>query len=563
MQKKTVGKSTWFKGGKRTCAGLTGKGVKNGLNGGMKRGTGPLENIETRSVMFVEHTRDGELAKRLREQLGRMEKVMGFRIKVVERTGTKIKDMFSLTDVWGGSQCDREDCTTCTQGGEEVPDCTRRSVLYESICTKCNGGAREAGPLKVPNSKVPSIYVGESSRSIYERAGEHWRAYQKKNTDSHIWKHHLLHHNGEGEPEMVFKVVGTFRTALSRQIMEAVRKRGRGKSVLNSKGEYDRCKIHRLTIGSDALENIGTEYHQDDWNGGNNARVGEEALLERRKHMDTKNKGRNVLKPRIGGGQKRGMDENSGQVLGRKAKKRKYVLLGGNWGQQDGIKECGQNLRIEDSTGPLEEQIEVGNRIPSTDENMKGTEHRTILSTSHLLRTSPLLTDEGVEKDELRPLEGSEAKGDGTDENSRSMGAAMSTSPLLTVGKDSTGPLLNKEGESTRPILKTGVQSSILGYCKPRVLENDDNSDMMLDMASNVTTLRDLRGTCMIVSGKCQEHSLEAKRVTQNKMIWTRNKKTGLFGYKRRKVSVLRCTGHMATLVETMGERGSTGLAGD
>ena len=44
----------------------------------------------------------------------------------------------------------------------------------------------------------------------------------------------------EGEPQVMFKLVGTFRTALSRQIMEAVvRIRGRGTSVLNSKGEYD------------------------------------------------------------------------------------------------------------------------------------------------------------------------------------------------------------------------------------------------------------------------------------------------------------------------------------
>ena len=36
----------------------------------------------------MEHTPSGELAKRLREQLRRIEDLMGFRIKVVERTGT-------------------------------------------------------------------------------------------------------------------------------------------------------------------------------------------------------------------------------------------------------------------------------------------------------------------------------------------------------------------------------------------------------------------------------------------------------------------------------------------
>ena len=59
---------------------------------------GPLE---TRSVIFVEHTPDGMLAKRLREQVNRMEHIMGFKFKVVERTGTRLKDMFSPTNVLG------------------------------------------------------------------------------------------------------------------------------------------------------------------------------------------------------------------------------------------------------------------------------------------------------------------------------------------------------------------------------------------------------------------------------------------------------------------------------
>ena len=65
---------------------------------------------------FVKHTTGGELAKRMREALSRIEKKMGFRIKVVERSGTQIKDLFSLTNVWGGIPCDRKECITCTQG---------------------------------------------------------------------------------------------------------------------------------------------------------------------------------------------------------------------------------------------------------------------------------------------------------------------------------------------------------------------------------------------------------------------------------------------------------------
>ena len=54
-----------------------------------------------------------------------------------------------------------------------------------------------------------------------------------------------------GEKGSHFKIVGSYRSALSRQVGEAVkiRRRGGEGSVLNSKGEFNRCKITRLTLG--------------------------------------------------------------------------------------------------------------------------------------------------------------------------------------------------------------------------------------------------------------------------------------------------------------------------
>ena len=53
---------------------------------------------------------------------------------------------------------------------------------------------------------------------------------------------------------MRFKVVGTFKSALTRQVAKAVQIRGRSSSALNSKGEYDRCRIHRPTIGNEEIQ---------------------------------------------------------------------------------------------------------------------------------------------------------------------------------------------------------------------------------------------------------------------------------------------------------------------
>ena len=80
--------------------------------------------------------------------MGRLEGILGYKIKVIERTGSKLKDLFPLTNLWGGRKFEREDCVTCNQGGEELPDCTRRNLVYESICLKCNPGEKNKGPLK-------------------------------------------------------------------------------------------------------------------------------------------------------------------------------------------------------------------------------------------------------------------------------------------------------------------------------------------------------------------------------------------------------------------------------
>ena len=72
-----------------------------------------------------------------------------------------------------------------------------------------------------PPPKQPSIYVGETSRCLYERGKEHWRGFENKSEDSHIYKHHQIHHGGEGSPSFHLRAIGYMRTALSRQIAEA------------------------------------------------------------------------------------------------------------------------------------------------------------------------------------------------------------------------------------------------------------------------------------------------------------------------------------------------------
>ena len=141
---------------------------------------------------------------------------------------------------------------TCNQGAEHIAPCTRKSLVYENVCGRCNEGAKGKKELEDVDPTIPSIYVGESSHTIQERSREHWAASKgcaKVQEGSHIYKHQELHDNG-AEPNFIMRVMEYHKTALSRQTAEAVRiqRRGGAGAVLNSKNEYNRCFIPRLWL---------------------------------------------------------------------------------------------------------------------------------------------------------------------------------------------------------------------------------------------------------------------------------------------------------------------------
>ena len=178
-------------------------------------------------MIFLKYSKGDKLASRLRELARRIAPIIGFGIKVVERAGRSLGSQFPLTSLWDGAACGRQECITCTHGEEDIPPCTQKSVVYENVCGLCNIGAKEAKELKEVRSEVPTIYVGETSRSIKERSEEHWSSYKSGSEKSHMMKHQTMEHGGEPS-QFVMRVVSFHRTALSRQIAEAVRIRRRG-----------------------------------------------------------------------------------------------------------------------------------------------------------------------------------------------------------------------------------------------------------------------------------------------------------------------------------------------
>ena len=134
------------------------------------------------------------------------------------------------------------------------------------------------------------------------------------------------------------------------------------------------------------------------------------------------------------------------------------------------------------------------------------------------------------------------------------------TSPLLDGNVDKTKPNFGNQeiGGGTSPLLVPDMNQENEGGTSPLVCANGDDR-ALYDTAANVVRLREDRGDCVVRSGWCQEHDRMARKVTTTKQVWTRSKKTGLYAYRSRKMSVLSCTSGMPTLVGTMGPRDGAG----
>ena len=116
IRKNLLSKSSWYK--KKKIKEL----YKKGWSSGRGRRTGEMANqthrVEPKSVLFVQQTNRGELGKRLREVLTRISPMLGFGIKVVERSGSSLRSKLPQSNLWEGEHCGRGACITCNQGAD-------------------------------------------------------------------------------------------------------------------------------------------------------------------------------------------------------------------------------------------------------------------------------------------------------------------------------------------------------------------------------------------------------------------------------------------------------------
>ena len=195
----------------------------------------------------VPSSKGGRLLSMLATAEPRFAKFCGYQVKLVESSGTPLSLLFNKR--FSSRTCHRLDCAVCRSHQGKGPSlCKMKGVVYSSVCLKC-----EERHKRDLTKSHRGRYIGETGRTLFERAREHRANYRNCDFSSFMFKHWALEHSDEIEPpKFSFKVVKKHSDALSRMVHEAVLI---GKlASLNSKSEWHGYQIKRLTINKNEWE---------------------------------------------------------------------------------------------------------------------------------------------------------------------------------------------------------------------------------------------------------------------------------------------------------------------
>ena len=218
---------------------------------------------QIKSVIFVPHTTNSELAQEMRKTEETLKNITGDKIKIVEKAGKKLEDLITGKDPWKGQDCGRPNCFLCSTkiltGKEQNKDCTKKNVVYEIVCLTCEDREKEkVENLELDDEKKAELmrnvrkhkYIGETSRSMYDRGFEHLDKLASLNSNSHMLKHIVAEHENEDFQHVKWGMfVRKFvRNSFERQIEEAVSIERERKTcnILNSRSEYNQSCLPRL-----------------------------------------------------------------------------------------------------------------------------------------------------------------------------------------------------------------------------------------------------------------------------------------------------------------------------
>ena len=198
------------------------------------------------STLAVQPTPGGELAKRMRDNIGRIRAPDGGVTKVIEVGGDRLSKGLFRADPFKKKGCPFD--KTCAISKKQT--CTQNKAIYQLKCLLCTEENREA----------VAVYRGQSGCSIHKRCIEHIEAIRRGDAASGMGCHIREAHpeaDLTGNSFIELTLVQQRDKNLERGIAEAVLIEEIEKDdkciTTNKKAEWGRAPLRRLTIQNNLL----------------------------------------------------------------------------------------------------------------------------------------------------------------------------------------------------------------------------------------------------------------------------------------------------------------------
>ena len=206
-----------------------------------------LQGMKYTTLMQVPSSSGGRLLKMLAKAEPRLAKLTGYQTKYTEKSGRALSKFFPVPG--STNKCHRITCAVCSNTDCKGPTlCQVKSVVYTVVCTICDEKHRLQ-----PESKHEGRYVGQTARTLSERAHEHLTGLRRVDLKCHLVKHWALSHPElTVPPKFKFSVVKPHKDPMSRMIHEAIKIIEQ--ASMNSKSERSGYKIARLSVSPSEWE---------------------------------------------------------------------------------------------------------------------------------------------------------------------------------------------------------------------------------------------------------------------------------------------------------------------
>ena len=209
------------------------------------RGSKPVQyripGVKYTSIMQVPNSKGGRLLSMLAKAEPRLYKMTGYQVKYVEASGRQLSKSFPKD--FSSNKCFRSKCAVCSNSEAKGPTlCQVKGVVYSCVCVQCDREHKAN-----PEAKHKGCYIGETARTLSERAEEHKKSLKRYDNKSFMFKHWAL--NAPDlltPPKFKFSVMTSHKDPLSRLVREAVVIEH--SASMNSRAEWGGYKIPRLTV---------------------------------------------------------------------------------------------------------------------------------------------------------------------------------------------------------------------------------------------------------------------------------------------------------------------------